>query len=36
LSRIRDLWLFVIPAVVPDDRMDEARALIDSLVPSHN
>jgi AcrR family transcriptional regulator len=34
LSRIRDLWLFLIPGVVADGRIDDARALVDSLIPA--
>jgi AcrR family transcriptional regulator len=33
MSRIRDLWLFLIPAVVAEDRAADARALVDSLIP---
>jgi AcrR family transcriptional regulator len=33
MSRIRDLWLFLIPAVVAEDRVADARALVDSLIP---
>jgi AcrR family transcriptional regulator len=33
MSRIRDLWLFLIPAVIPEDRAADARALVDSLIP---
>jgi AcrR family transcriptional regulator len=34
LSRIRDLWLFVVPSVVPDDRLMAARELIDAVIPA--
>jgi AcrR family transcriptional regulator len=34
MSRIRDLWLFLIPAVIPEERVADARALVDSLIPA--
>jgi len=33
LPRIRELWAFVLPAVIPDDRLAEARELLDRLIP---
>jgi AcrR family transcriptional regulator len=33
LPRIRELWGFVLPAVIPDDRLAEARELLDRLIP---
>jgi AcrR family transcriptional regulator len=33
LARIRDLWLFVLPGVVPGDRLAGARELVDEIIP---
>ena len=33
LPRIRDLWTFVMPAVIAPDRMQAARELLDRLIP---
>lgn len=33
LPRIREMWTFVLPAVIPDDRIESARELLDRLIP---
>jgi AcrR family transcriptional regulator len=33
LPRIRDLWTFVMPAVIAPDRMEHSRELLDGLIP---
>ena len=33
LPRIREMWGFVLPAVIPDERLAEARALLERLIP---
>jgi len=32
MLRIRELWMFVLPAVVPEDRLEALRHLVDELV----
>jgi len=34
IPRIRELWLFVLPAVVPESRLDAIHELIDELIPA--
>ena len=33
LPRIRELWTFVLPAVIPAEKLAEARALLEALIP---
>jgi len=33
LPRIREMWAFILPAVIPADRLGEARELLERLIP---
>lgn len=33
LLRIRELWIFILPGVIPEDRLESSRDLLDRLIP---
>ena len=33
LPRIREMWMFILPALIPADRLAEARDLLERLIP---
>jgi AcrR family transcriptional regulator len=33
LLRIREMWMFILPGVIPEDRLESSRDLLDRLIP---